>query len=194
MCPVVEGLLPCLRAGWNRCRGCKKFKNVAATMIANSGWRHFIDHLWPAAIVSHKRAKVHRNVLKPRDVFESLHPGSIPAGLQPNAGNEFRKVVRGHAFAIVVCEHPVENRRGAVVADPLDTQANRNCKAGVDLSPIPIRSRPCQLVDTFSVLPIPFPEVEIQVEGVGLPRGDAELGFYNGTLAAHLEWHIYMRR
>jgi len=137
-------------------------------MIANSGWRHFIDHLWPAAIVSHKRAKVHRNVLKPRDVFESLHPGSIPAGLQPNAGNEFRKVVRGHAFAIVVCEHPVENRRGAVVADPLDTQANRNCKAGVDLSPIPIRSRPCQLVDMFSVLPVPFAEVEIQVEGVGL--------------------------
>src|SRR5262245_12353583 len=122
-----------------------------------SGWRHFIDHSWPAAIVSHKQAKVHRNVLKLRDVFESLHPGSIPAGLQPNAGNEFRKVVRGHAFAIVVCEHPVENGRAGVVADALDPQANRNCKAGVGLSPIPIYAPvPASFLTRSLFWPSPF--------------------------------------
>jgi len=48
----------------------------------------------------------------------------------------------------------------------------------------------CAIADTFSVLAVPFLEVEIQVEGVGLPRGDAELGFYNGALVTRLEWHI----
>jgi len=119
---------------------------------------------------------MHRNVLKLREVFEGLHPGSISPRLQPNAGNDFRKVVRSHAFEIVVSELLIENGGDAVVADALDTQANGNCKAGVE-SPILVPACPCQLSDTFRVSAIPLGEVEIQVEGVSLPCGDAEFGF-----------------
>src|SRR5262245_30115560 len=133
-----------------------------------------------------------RNVLKLREVFEGFHPGSIPARLQPNAGNDFRKVVRGRAFEIVVREHLIENGGDAVVADVLDMQANGNCKAGVDLSPIPVRACGCQLSVTLRVQAISLGEVEIQVERVSLPRGDAEFGFYNGTLVSRLERHIHI--